>query len=68
MSFKSFAFPVFAVAVAGTLVALIQPAYVAELWSPVTVRAPIPNPAPLPCNKQSWYNADRVCLTWTAPR
>ena len=46
MSFKSLAFPVFAVAVAGILVALIQPAYVAERWSPLTVRAPIADPAP----------------------
>jgi len=68
MSFKSFAIPVFALAVAGALVALIQPAYVAERWSPLTVRAPIADPAPLPCRKQSWYNADRICLSWTAPR
>ena len=68
MSFKKFAFPVFALAIAGTLVALIQPAYVAERWSPLTVRAPIPDPAPVPCNQQSWYNADRACLSWTAPR
>ena len=68
MSFKKFAFPAFALAVARTLVALIQPAYVAERWSPLTVRAPIPDPAPVPCKQQSWYNADRACLTWTAPR
>jgi hypothetical protein len=68
MSFKKFAFPAFALAVAGTLVALIQPAHVAERWSPLTVRAAIPDPAPVPCKQQSWYNADRVCLTWTAPR
>ena len=68
MSFKKFAFPVFALAIAGTLVALIQPAYVAERWSPLTVRARIPDPAPVPCNQQSWYNADQVCLSWTAPR
>ena len=32
------------------------------------LRAPIPDPAPVPCKQQSWYNADRACLTWTAPR
>jgi hypothetical protein len=30
--------------------------------------APIPDPPPLPCKMQSWWNADRVCLSWTAPR
>jgi hypothetical protein len=53
MSFKKFAFPVFVLAIAGTLVALIQPAYVAERWSPLTVRAPIADPAPVPCKQQS---------------
>jgi hypothetical protein len=68
MSFKKFAFPVFALATAGVLVALIQPAYVAERWSPATVLAPIADPAPVSCDKQGWWNADRVCLSWTAPR
>jgi hypothetical protein len=68
MSFKKFAFPVFALAVAGTLVALIQPAYVAERWSPATLQAPIADPAPVPCKMQGWWNADRICQSWTAPR
>jgi hypothetical protein len=68
MSFKRLAFPLFALAVTGTLVGLIQPAHVAERWSSATLRAPIPDRAPLPCKMQSWYNADRVCLSWTAPR
>ena len=46
---------------------LMQPAHVAELWRPFAAAAPIPDPPPLPCNKQSWYNADRICLSWTAP-
>ncbi len=57
-----------AVSVIGTLAALTQPAHVAELWSSSVARAPIPDPPPLPCKKQSWYNADRICLLWTAPR
>ena len=68
MSFKRFGFPIFALAVAAILVALVQPGYVAERWSPFGMRAPIADPAPVPCNMQSWYNSDRVCLSWTAPR
>jgi hypothetical protein len=58
----------FAAGVIGTLGVLVQPAHVAELWRPSAALAPIPDPHPLPCNKQSWYNADRICLSWTAPR
>jgi hypothetical protein len=43
---------------------LVTPAHVAT--QPVV--APIPEPLPLPCSKQHWTNADRICLTWTAPR
>ena len=35
---------------------------------PAPVVAPIPEPLPLPCSKQNWTNADRICLSWTAPR
>jgi len=59
---------VLALGVVVTLAALIQPAQVAELWSPSGARTRIPDPPPLPCERQSWYNADRVCLSWTAPR
>jgi hypothetical protein len=44
------------------------PAHVARLWSRSAAQTAIPDPAPIPCRKQSWYNADRVCLSWTAPR
>ena len=43
------------------------PAHVATLRDRPVV-APIPEPLPLPCRKQLWTNADRGCLTWTAPR
>ena len=33
-----------------------------------SVIAPVPEPLPLPCSKQNWTNADRICLSWTAPR
>jgi hypothetical protein len=35
-------------------------------WKPSNT--PIPDPSPQPCSKQSWHNADRICLTWTKPR
>src|ERR1700730_11573429 len=58
----------FAAGLVGTLSSLIQPAHVTELWSASVAQAPIPDPSPLPCKKQSWYSADRICLSWTAPR
>jgi hypothetical protein len=57
----------FAAATIGTLGALTQPAHVAELWRASAVLAPVPDPPARPCNRQSWYNADRICLSWTAP-
>jgi len=38
-----------------------------DLWG-LPIVAHIPDPLPLPCRKQNWTNADRVCLSWTAPR
>jgi hypothetical protein len=46
---------------------LVPPAHVATLRGQPVV-APIPEPLPVPCSKQHWTNADRICLTWTAPR
>jgi hypothetical protein len=57
-----------AASVIGALAVLTRPAHVAELLSRSVAQAPIPDPPPLPCKKQSWYNADRICLSWTAPR
>jgi hypothetical protein len=51
-----------------TLALLTGPAHVAELLRPVVARAPIVDPPAVPCSRQEWYNADRACLTWTAPR
>ena len=56
------------VGVIATLSLLTGPAHVAELLRPVVARAPIADPPAVPCNKQEWYNADRACLSWTAPR
>jgi hypothetical protein len=39
----------------------------ADLWG-LPVVAHIPDPLPLPCRSQNWTNADRICLSWTAPR
>ena len=54
--------------VIATLALLTGPAHVAELLRPVVARAPIADPPAVPCKKQEWYNADRACLSWTAPR
>ena len=39
-----------------------------KAWQAHAARTLIPDPPPLPCDKQAWFNADRACLTWTAPR
>ena len=46
---------------------LVLPVHVADLWG-TPVAAHIPDPLPLPCQRQNWTNADRICLSWTAPR
>jgi hypothetical protein len=46
---------------------LVLPAHVADLWG-IPIVAHIPDPSPLPCRRQNWTNADRICLSWTAPR
>jgi len=46
---------------------LVLPAHVADLWG-IPIVAHIPDPLPLPCRRQNWTNADRICLSWTAPR
>jgi hypothetical protein len=60
-------FSLFALAVVGYLSALIlMPP--ADAWMPRVIRAQNPESSALPCHGQQWPNADRVCLTWTAPR
>jgi hypothetical protein len=54
--------------VVATLALLTEPAHVAELPKPVVARTPIADPPAVPCKKQEWYNADRACMSWTAPR
>jgi hypothetical protein len=39
----------------------------ADLWG-LPIVAHIPDPLPLPCRSQNSANADRICLSWTAPR
>jgi hypothetical protein len=57
----------FAVGVISGSSVLVLPAHVADLWA-VPIVAHIPDPPPLPCRRQNWTNADRICLSWTAPR
>jgi hypothetical protein len=50
---------------------LVAPALISlstEFWRSQGTRARLPDPIPLPCDQQFWVNADRACLTWTAPR
>jgi len=50
---------------------LVAPALIslgAETLRSRISRARVPDPTPVPCDQQFWVNADRVCLTWTAPR
>jgi hypothetical protein len=54
--------------VVATPALLTEPAQVAEVLKPVVARAAIADPPAVPCRKQEWYNADRGCLSWTAPR
>jgi hypothetical protein len=57
----------FAVVVTCGSSVLALPIHLATLQArPAVVR--IPQPLPLPCSKQHWTNADRGCLSWTAPR
>jgi hypothetical protein len=57
----------FAVGIISGASVLVLPAYVSDLRGQPIV-AHIPDPLPLPCRKQNWTNADRICLSWTAPR
>jgi len=58
----------FAVGIISGASVLVLPAHVvADLWG-LPIVAHIPDPLPLPCRKQNWTNADRICLSWTAPR
>jgi hypothetical protein len=63
---KRLMFPL-AVVIAGCLIAFIQSPSASDIWQSRAARAPIPDLPATPCNKQGWENADRVCLTWTAP-
>jgi hypothetical protein len=57
----------FAVGIISGASVLVLPAHVADLWG-LPIVAHIPDPLLLPCRKQNWTNADRICLSWTAPR
>jgi hypothetical protein len=39
----------------------------ADTWRPNASPTPVPDLPPLPCNMQNWTEADRACLSWTAP-
>jgi hypothetical protein len=55
----------FAVVAACDSSILALPVHVVNLRRQLAV-APIPEPLPIPCEKQNWTNADHGCLSWTA--
>jgi hypothetical protein len=61
-------FASFAIAAAACLIALILIPPAVDAWVSRGTRAQIPEPSAVSCQDQTWPNADRVCLTWTAPR
>ena len=65
LRYAAAAIAVVALAAVGEVWLLSPPA---ELWRPLFARAPALDPPTVPCSKQGWPNADRICLTWTAPR
>jgi hypothetical protein len=56
----------FAVVAACGSSVLALPIHVVNFRGQLAV-APIPEPRPIPCEKQNWTNADRGFLSWTAP-
>ena len=58
---------VLAVAAIATI-ASIAVSYGTETVRLYAMTSRIPDPPTVPCKQQSWVNADRACLTWTAPR
>ena len=67
MAFRRKVLVSFAVGIISGSSVLVLPAHVADLWG-LPIVAHIPDPLPLPCRRQNWTNADRICLSWTAPR
>jgi hypothetical protein len=65
MALSSRALAVLKVATIGGL-ALVLSSFIAERWRPDVTLVRVPEPASEPCEKQSWVNSDRACLTWTA--
>lgn len=53
---------------AGYLLALILIPPPGNGWIPSSLLTRGQESSALPCEKQRWPNADRACLTWTAPR
>ena len=48
--------------------AFVLGSFVAERLRSDRSQVRIPEPVSEPCEKQSWVNSDRACLTWTTPR
>jgi hypothetical protein len=58
----------FALGISVPMGLFLVPAHSAGVWKSFAAARRIVDPTALPCSKQPWYNADRVCLTWAQPR
>jgi hypothetical protein len=58
----------FVLVATGYLIALILIPPAADAWMPRGSPVHLAEPSKPDCKDQRWPNADRVCLTWTAPR
>jgi hypothetical protein len=59
---------IFALGVSIPMGLFLVPAHPASAWKSFAAARRFAEPVALPCSKQPWYDADRVCLTWTKPR
>jgi hypothetical protein len=57
---------VLALGTVGALGIILMLAHLSGVWKSPAAKVQIPDPPAVPCKQQSWYNADRSCLTWTA--
>ena len=67
MALVRYAFAPIALTAAGCLIALLLIPPIANAWMTRATRVQAAADLALHCQNQQWPNADRICLTWTAP-